>query len=216
MNCWALSIARAIPKSSRVTWSSVPTMTLVGLTSRWMTPCWWAKSSASASGRSRRIDPVDRERLVGADDLAQRAPLDEVHHDVVVVVLLADVVDQDDVRVAQPGRDRRLALEPRDEALVGGEVGRQELDGAELLEVSVAGTIDDAHPAAPERLQEVVRPDAARARSIQRSYPPWTSAPGIIHDTRLQIAVRATAHLSAYGAASGVSVPCGTSRTCSS
>ena len=126
-------------------------------------------------------DPGDRERAVGANHLTERAPSDQLHHDVVVLVLLANVVDQDDVRVAQPGRDRRLLLEAGHEAIVSREMGRQQLDRPVLLQIAVAGSIDDAHPPAPERLLEVVRPDAAHARSIQRPYPSRTSAPRIIH-----------------------------------
>ena len=50
------STALAIPKSISRTWRSPPSsMMFSGLTSRWITPAWWAAdSAAAASSRMRR------------------------------------------------------------------------------------------------------------------------------------------------------------------
>ncbi len=41
--------ARAMPKSATLTWPELLIRTFPGLTSRWITPRWWAKSSAAAT-----------------------------------------------------------------------------------------------------------------------------------------------------------------------
>ncbi len=46
MVAWPLARARAMPKSMTFTWLVSDSMTLPGLTSRWMMWCLWLKSSA--------------------------------------------------------------------------------------------------------------------------------------------------------------------------
>ena len=76
-------------------------------------------------GQPGRLPRVDRRRVVEA--LAQRAPGHQLHHDRLGAVLRAGVVDRDDARVGEAGGGDRLLAEPGDEAVVGGEVGVEQL-----------------------------------------------------------------------------------------
>ncbi len=98
------------------------------------------------------------ERQVAASEpLGQALALEILHHQVLGAVLVADVVQRADVRVAQ-ARDRlRLALEPRPDRLVGGEAIRQHLDRDEPVEPRVEGTVDLAHSAGAHQLLDLVR-----------------------------------------------------------
>ena len=62
----------------------------------------------------------DRRRAVADEQLLERAPVEELHRDVVGALRLAAVEDRDDVRMVEPGGALRLAAEPLDELLVGG------------------------------------------------------------------------------------------------
>ena len=88
--------------------------TLPGFTSRCTTPCACANDSASAISAAMRAASVGAETAVRLQDLAQRLPGDVLHHDEGGVVLLAPVVDRDDVRVVEPGGGLRLAAEALD------------------------------------------------------------------------------------------------------
>jgi len=61
---------------------------------------------------------------VGADRLLQRPPRDVGHGEVRLAVLLSQIQDRHDVRVAQPGGGLRLADEPAD-GVLSGELSRQ-------------------------------------------------------------------------------------------
>ena len=60
----------------------------------------------------------ERQRAGRAQKLEQRIALDQLHDEEVDVVLLANIEDLDDVRVAQRGRDLAFADEALDDALV--------------------------------------------------------------------------------------------------
>ena len=57
------------------------TNTLAGLRSRWITPRWWACSTAPATSRKRRTRSFEVERFASAI-VRERLTLDEVHHEV--------------------------------------------------------------------------------------------------------------------------------------
>ena len=62
-----------------------------------------------------------RERAVSVEHVAERLPVDVLHHDEGRVVLLAPVVHRDDVRVVQARGRLRFTAEPLDERRVGRE-----------------------------------------------------------------------------------------------
>jgi hypothetical protein len=129
---------------------------LAGLTSRWTRPASCAASSAeptcstSFRRRARLQAPVAPQAQ--AQILAADVPHGEVEH----VVVLAGVVDRDDVGVVQGRRDLGLGGEPAAERFVAGELGSQELERDGALQGDVRGAVDDTHPAAPDELVDAV------------------------------------------------------------
>src|SRR5437867_1998737 len=67
-------------------------------------------------------------RPLGLDDRVQRAPLDELHHDVVDAARLSDAVDRDDVRMIEPGRHASLAPQPLGDGTADGGRGKHHLE----------------------------------------------------------------------------------------
>ena len=121
-----------------------------------MIPRRWANRAAAQD----LVDQVDRalgleRRLVG-DDLLQRAPVEVLHRDVVRAVVLAAVVDGDDVLMLEPGRARRLAAEALDELLVLGEAAVEDLQRDLAPELEVLGAVDLGHPAGAEAVVDAV------------------------------------------------------------
>ena len=111
---------------------------------------------ARTSARSRGDD--DREnggQLGTAAPLGQRLALDELHHQVGLVVLDARVVDGDEARVAQPGEEGALARETGTVHGVDDQFA-QDLHRDVPVEHEVARPADDAHPAVPEVSAEQV------------------------------------------------------------
>jgi hypothetical protein len=100
-------------------------------------------------GRLPRVD-----RPVGRDPLREGAAVDELHDDVGAFVLLDDVVDDDDVRVAEPGH--RPGLPQGAFAQLPGRLLRERGVEGQLLdrdtptEEFVGGTPHDAHTAAAD------------------------------------------------------------------
>ena len=92
------------------------------------------------------------------------------------VLLLARVVDGDDVRVRQPGRQARLADEPLPEPLVGGRRRVEELDRDEPVELAVARHVDDRHAAVAERALE---PVAAAGDGLD-AHPPFPCSSSVV------------------------------------
>jgi hypothetical protein len=91
----------------------------------------------------------------------QVAALDARHRDVEESVLLPCVVDRNDARVVERGRDLGLAQETLAEIGLA-QPRREELERGRPLQPHVLGPVDDARPAAPQRLHEAV---AAELRS---------------------------------------------------
>jgi len=92
-------------------------------------------------------------------------------------VVLANVEHLDDVGVAEPGRDPRLAQKTRAELIILGEMVRYELDCDRPLQLGVIAEVDDRHPAAAEGAinPEAAKLNARRAQSPTPSPPsPWT------------------------------------------
>jgi hypothetical protein len=105
-------------------------------------------------GRERRGDllrEVDglhrRQRSAAGQELRERPPFDELHHDVLPVAVCAGVVDADDVRLVQAGRRLGLAPEPSHEAGVARELREQDLDRDRPAEDRVEASVDLGHPA---------------------------------------------------------------------
>ena len=118
---------------------------LCGLTSRWTIPAAWAESRASATWARRSIASSGSSGA-GGDPPLQVAAADQPHRDDQLAVLLAGVVDGDDVRVLEAGREPRLAQEAVAEALVAAEVACDHLQRHRAVEGEMGGAIDDPIP----------------------------------------------------------------------
>ena len=102
-------------------------------------------------------DRLVERQLAALEPVRQALALEVLHHEVLGAVLVAHVVERADVRMAQ-ARDRaRLALEPRADALVGGELVGQHLDGDPAVEPGVPRPVHLAHAAGTDRLLDLVR-----------------------------------------------------------
>ncbi len=134
--------------------------------SRWTRPREWAASSAWAD----LVD--DRRRLPGIepalvrDQLAQVGVLDVAHRDEELAVLLARVVDRQDVRLVERGSGPRLALEALAEVRVVGVLARDQLERDDAAEREVGGAVDDAHAAPPRDFLDSVSGELGAARKI--------------------------------------------------
>ena len=114
----------------------------------------------------------DRERaphgqpaLLG-DQRLQVGPLDAGHRDPEEVVVLARVVDRDDVGVVERGREPRLAQEAVAE--VGfAEPRREELQRGPAPQAYVLGPVDDAGAAATELLDDPVAAELGADALVQ-------------------------------------------------
>ena len=122
----------------------------------------------------------DRQPIALPHQLRDRRPLDVLHHDEVAVRLrvVSGVVHLDHVGVDQLCGRERLPPEPRQEAVVLGQVLGQQLDGDLPLQDVVARAVDGRHAAGSETLVEPVPPRYLESEHGHRySPPPGTTAP---------------------------------------
>ena len=151
---------------------------LPGFTSRWTIPRWWAAWRARAASAAIRAAWRGGSGAGPLDDRGEVLAVDELHDDERPGLVLAVVVDRDDVRVVQRGRGLRLLAEARAEVGVAAVLGAEDLDGDVAVELVVVGAVDPGHPALAEQLDQPVaaaedRPDlrsrVAPSRAASRS-----------------------------------------------
>jgi hypothetical protein len=127
---------------------------------------------------------LDRQALA-PEERAQVAAVDEAHRQVQAPLVLARLVDRDDVRVVERGGELRLLEERPPEYLVLSQLPSNQLERNRALEPQVGGPVHDAHPAAPDhrfdpiagedragsegRLHAAVRSAAATATAYART-----------------------------------------------
>ena len=87
---------------------------------------------------------IEWQRTLG-QPLGQRFALQVLHDQEVGTVLLADVVEGADVRVAQRGNCPGLTLEPLFEIRMSGDMLGQDFDGNGAVQAGVSGFVDFAH-----------------------------------------------------------------------
>ena len=90
------------------------------------------------------------------DAVLQRQPVQKLHGDEGLAVLLADVVNGADVGMIQRGGGLRFALETLEGLRVTGDFVGQELEGDETVQPGVFGLVDHAHAAAAELFDDAV------------------------------------------------------------
>src|SRR5713101_6349189 len=107
------------------------------------------------------------------EPVGERASADELEHQVGDAALVAEVVDGEDVRVAEPRDRQSLLLEALAVFLLLGEELGQYLDRHVAVERGVVRLVDGGHAAAPNALDDAVRPErdpwAEAHRSPRRS-----------------------------------------------
>ena len=106
---------------------------------------------------------TDRERTP-AQALGQRLPFQVLHDDEVDAIVFADVVEGADVRVAQPRRRFRFALEALTASRAVEHMLRQDLDCDRAAQSRVLGAIDLAHSARSKQGLNLVRSKACSGR----------------------------------------------------
>jgi hypothetical protein len=100
--------------------------------------------------------PLGEERALAADDVAQRAAFDVLHHDEVGAGLLAGVVHRHDVGMVQSGGRPGFTPEALDERAVGRELGEEHLERDAAIEQLVVGDVDLGHSASRQVLDDLV------------------------------------------------------------
>ena len=144
----------AMPKSVIFSRPSSVISALPGLTSRWSTSrscAYWSAAHMATRGRDGRLE--GRGPRVGGE----RAPAEPLHHEQVQALVLDEVVDGDDVVVAERGQQPGLVEEAAAQLGVLGVAGGQQLDGHLAPELAVRGGQDDAGGAAAELVADLVR-----------------------------------------------------------
>ncbi len=99
------------------------------------------------------------------EPVVQRAAVDELAHEILRSVVLADVVHRHDMRMVQRRRRLGFLLEAPPRLRVG-ERRRQELDRDRTMQLRVGRAIDDAHAAAADHLVNLIAADSRAARQI--------------------------------------------------
>ena len=120
------------------------------------------------------------EHSLPAQELAQVDAVHVGHREVQHVAVLAGGDRLDDVRVVERRRELRLAQEPTPEALVVGELGREELE-RDALPVFVLREVHASHRPTREQLADPEPADDAAGRTIDahRLWQPLQSPAGI-------------------------------------
>ncbi|MFN7915380.1 MAG: hypothetical protein U0Q55_08565 [Vicinamibacterales bacterium] len=143
--------------------------------------------------------PPDGERRVLLDGLGQRLARDVLHDDVRPVLVIADVEDRDDVRVAQLAGRPGLALEAfthlgRVDAVA------QQLDGDQAIDGGIASDIDGAHAAPADRFHDFVLTDV----HVRAPSPGGSGRQGILSQAR---AIGRSPKRSRYNTAVALALP---------
>ena len=103
--------------------------------------------------------------LEGGEPLGEVAPLDELHAEELLAVVLADLVDRHDPGVVQQGHRLGLVLEPAQLGVVGQHAGLDHLQRHRPVEADLPGLVDDAHAAAAQLLRDRVVAEVAHRRA---------------------------------------------------
>jgi hypothetical protein len=90
------------------------------------------------------------------DELFEGEAFEVLHDDKVGAVVVTDVVDDDDIGMAELGSRAGLSLEALDELLVEGELGREDLDGHVAIEGRLEGAVDHGHAPTSQLFDDLI------------------------------------------------------------
>jgi len=115
--CWLSFSSLAMPKSASSAQLGEGIRILAGLISRWITPWECAYVSALSTWPISRSDSIRCDRL--AEHVAQRdATIDILHNKVQQAIMLAEIIDWEDIVMLERGNGTGLTLEARGELWV--------------------------------------------------------------------------------------------------
>ena len=134
----------ARPKSVILGVPSLLNSTLLGFKSRWMIPASWA----SLDGPGERGHQLGRSPAwlgIAGQAVFQGSPLEQLEREEGKAIDLADLVDLDDIRVAEPGDG--LGLDPNAGEVVGPRPlsTPDHLEGDQAVQAPLPGLVDHAH-----------------------------------------------------------------------
>ena len=148
--------ARTRPKSAIFTAPCAEISTFSGLTSRCTRPAACAAPEGAEQRLQDRHRHRDRQRALLPEQVAQRAAVDQFHHEEHQVAVAALVVDGDDAGVAQRRGEPCLPLEAAQERRVGDVLRAHHLDRDRALQSQVDAAVHGGHPAAGDQPAEPV------------------------------------------------------------
>ncbi len=102
---------------------------------------------------------LERDLAALADEELELLAVEELHDDEEATLVLAQVVDDDDVRVVEAGAGLGFPVESGLQLVGDLRFARDHLERDEPIEDRVVGLVDGAHPAAADALDDPVLPD---------------------------------------------------------
>ncbi len=90
------------------------------------------------------------------DPIRQRLSVEILHHQILEVVLAANVVERTDVRIGQCRDGPCFPLETSPKIAIRGDTCQQDLDRDDAIEACVAGPVDFPHPACAEWREQLM------------------------------------------------------------
>ena len=121
------------------------------------------------------------ERGLAARPVAERATVDELGDEILAIVELACIVDRQNMRMIQGGRDLGFALEAAARLRIGQRRG-QELDRDLAVQPCVVGAIHLAHPTRTDEGDDLIEPYTGARRKRHRSVCRWIVAGSALPD----------------------------------
>ena len=112
------------------------------------------KGLADLRGKERRL--LCRELSLLSEILLHCDALDELHHDIVHLLAVADVIYRNDVRMRKHRDSLRLSLEPSAQLNVCRDFIAQDFYGDKAIQPAVQSLKDNRHSAASDNLQDLV------------------------------------------------------------
>jgi hypothetical protein len=101
----------------------------------------------------------ERERAF-RESIGKRLTVDVLHHEVVGLIVMPDIVNRADMRMIQRRNDLRLTLEALLKRWIGGEMCRENFDRDGSIQAMVDRFIDLAHAAAADQRNDFVRTES--------------------------------------------------------
>jgi hypothetical protein len=133
--------------------------------------------------RRNRADNRDRvtkpQRAALLNDRVQRVAAHIFHRNIVQAILLTNIVNCYDIRVAQIRGGYRLALKPLREFRIDRQLREQDFDRNSSLELRIQGTINARHSTAPDLLLDREATELLADQVCQRGLPKSCQASGV-------------------------------------